>query len=391
MNERRCRAQEWMARESLDALIVTGDFSGCMNYYYLSGHAPRDYQSNFSRPHIMVLKQDGQAALLVYNVNKDNALETSWVRDVRTYGPPFSHQALKDLLVDLNLSNASIGMELGVDQRLWFPVQEFLLLRDALPCAKLVDASKVLWGLRMIKSPAEVDLVRKAGHINYRALTRAFAELSEGSTEKDVTRLVTKYLVDEGAIRPPHSQILVVSERKAKTKGHRSRMLGPSDDPLKKGDLLFVDSGAIYDNYWGEFNRMAVVGEPSAQQEESHRKIRTIVKRSIEEAFKPGNSYRQIMLHMVEIYKDLDLPEKQYAQYIRAPYFHLAHGVGLNGSEPPFVRMDDDSVLQPGVVVNVEAYLVDDGVTYGSEEDIYITGDGAEVLTKWDKGLYTIV
>ncbi len=74
MNERRCRAQEWMARESLDALIVTGDFAGCMNYYYLSGHAPRDYQSNFSRPHIMVLKQNVEASLLVYSVNKVNAL-----------------------------------------------------------------------------------------------------------------------------------------------------------------------------------------------------------------------------------------------------------------------------------------------------------------------------
>ena len=55
------RARKLMEQEKLDAIIVTGDFSAGMNYYYLSGHLPRDYQSNFSRPHIMVLKQDGQA------------------------------------------------------------------------------------------------------------------------------------------------------------------------------------------------------------------------------------------------------------------------------------------------------------------------------------------
>jgi Xaa-Pro aminopeptidase len=390
MMERKTRAQKLMEEAKLDALIATGDFSACMNYYYLSGHAPRDYQSNFSRPHGMVLKQDGQAALLVYNVNKENAVDSSWVKDVRTYGPPFKHDALKDLLVGMKLENAAIGMELGADQRLWFPVLEFLALKESMPEARFVDAASVFWKLRMIKSPAEVDLIRKAGLINFRALRRTFSEISEGSTEQDVARLITTYLVEEGAWRPPHTQIQVVSEAKARAKGHRSRMQGPSADVLKKGDVLFVDSGAIYENYWGEFNRMAVVGESSARQAENHRKIRTVVRRSIEQAFKPGNSFREIIQQMVKIYKELGLGEDQYAKYIRAPFFHLAHGVGLNGSEPPFVRLDDDSVLEPGMVVNVEAYLLDEGVTYGSEEDIHITEQGAEVLTPWDEGLFSI-
>lgn len=391
MVERRTRAQKFMEREKLDALIVTGDFSASMNYYYLSGHSPRDYQSNFSRPHLMVLKQDGQAVLLVYNVNKENAIEESWVKDIRAYGPPFKFYAVKDLLVDMKLENATIGMELGADQRLWFPVLEFLELREAMPQARLVDASSVLWQLRMFKSPAEVDLIRRAGLINCRALRRTFAELSKGCTEKDIMRLVCKYLVDEGAFRPPHTQVQVVSAAKARKKGHRSRMQGPTNDTLQKGDVLFVDSGAIFDGYWGEFNRMAVVGEPTDRQADCHRKIRTVVKRSIEEAFKPGNSYRNIIRHMVDIYKQLELGEDQYGKYIRSPFFHLAHGVGLNGSEPPFVRMDDDSVLEPGMVVNVEAYLLDDAITYGSEEDIHITSSGAEVLTPWDEGLFKII
>ncbi len=391
MLERRTRAQKLMQRDKLDALIVTGDFSACMNYYYLSGHAPRDYQSNFSRPHLMVLKQDGQAALLVYNVNKENALEESWVKDVHAYGPPFKFDALKDLLVGMKLNDATIGMELGADQRLWLPVVEFLSLRDAMPQARFVDASAMLWQLRMIKSPAEVDLIRHAGLINFRALRRTFAELSAGCTEKDITRLVCKYLVEEGAWRPPHTQIQVVSAAKARKKGHRSRMQGPTDEALRKGDVLFIDSGAIFESYWGEFNRMAVVGEPTDRQADCHRKIRTVVKRSIEEAFKPGNSYRRVIEHMVDIYKELGLGEDQYGKYIRAPFFHLAHGVGLNGSEPPFVRMDDDAVLEPGMVVNVEAYLLDEGITYGSEEDIHITGTGAEVLTPWDEGLFKVI
>ncbi len=226
------RAQDLMAQRELDAIMVTGDFSAAMNYYYLSGHLPRDYQSNFSRPHIMVLKQDGEASLLVYNVNRENAADTSWVKDIRLYGPPFEHQALRDLLIDMGLQNATIGAELGLDQRLWFPVQEFLRLQESMESARFVDAAEILWRLRMIKSPEEIELIRKAGQINGRALRRAFSELKEGDTEKDVARWVCQFLVDGGAYRPPHSQILVVSEAKAKSKGHRARMLGPSDDKL---------------------------------------------------------------------------------------------------------------------------------------------------------------
>ena len=96
------------------------------------------------------------------------------------------------------------------------------------------------------------------------------------------------------------------------------------------------------------------------------------------------------MEHMVTIYQDLGLEEAQYASYTKPPFFHLAHGVGLNGSEPPFVRMDDESPLEVGMVVDVEAYLTDDGMTYGSEENVLITEEGSEILSYPDQGLYTI-
>ena len=384
------RAQEMMEKEKLDAIIVSGDFSAGMNYYYLSGHLPRDYQSNFSRPHIMVLKQDGQASLLVYNVNRENAADMSWVKDIKIYGPPFGYEALEGVLTDLQVHRGTIGMELGFDQRLWFPVLEFLKLRESMSDATFVDAADILWRLRMIKSNEEIDLIRRAGRINGRALRRAFSELKEGDTEHDVARLVCQFMIAEGANRPPHTQFLVVTEQKAKSKGHRARMLGPSNDQLREGELLFVDSGAVVDGYWGEFNRMAVVGEASERKVENHKKIRTIVRRSIEEAFKPGNSYRSVIEHMVTIYQDLDLEEAQYASYTKPPFFHLAHGVGLNGSEPPFVRMDDESPLEVGMVVDVEAYLTDDGMTYGSEENVLITEKGSEILSYPDQGLYTI-
>ena len=390
MARRVARATELMRRDGLDALMVTGDFSASMNFFYLSGHMPRDYQSNFSRPHIMILTQDGRAILLVYGVNFENAKEQSWVEDVRKYAPPFSGEALVEPLQDLGLSQGRIGAELGVDQRLWIPYLEFQRLQKALPEANFVDGSQTLWDCRMIKSREEIEFIRVADGINHRALTRMFANTQPGDTEMDVMTKTAAYLAEEGANRPPHTQILVVSEKKARAKGHRARMLGPSEDVLGQGDMLFVDSGAIYNGYWGEFNRMGVVGQPTPRQLENHRKIRTIVQRSATEAIKPGITFRQVIEHMVGLYNELGMGEEQYWNYIGPPYMHLLHGIGLNGSEPPFVRLDRDDPLEVGMVMSLEAYLRDDGVTYGSEEDVAVTESGCEILSEIDTGLYII-
>lgn len=385
---RKERAAELMKRDGLDALMVTGDFSACMNYFYLSGHMPRDYQSNFSRPHVMFLTQDGQAILIVYGVNLENARETSWVEDVRPYAPPFEAEVLRGPLEELGLAQGRIGAELGVDQRLWLPFLEFRRLERMLPQASFVDASRTLWDLRMIKSAEEIEYIRHADGINHRALSRMFAACQPGDTEEDVMRRTAAFLVEEGAARPPHSQILVVSAAKARAKGHRARMLGPSTDQLAEGDTLFVDSGAIYNGYWGEFNRMGTVGQPAQRQLDNHRKIREIVQRSATESIKPGITFREVIEHMVELYNSVGLGEEQYRNYIGPPYMHLLHGIGLNGSEPPFVRMDSEDPLEVGMVMSLEAYLRDDGITYGSEEDVAVTEDGCEILSEIDTGFY---
>ncbi|NJK80291.1 MAG: aminopeptidase P family protein [Chloroflexaceae bacterium] len=384
------RATALMREQQLDGLIATGDFSAAMNYFYLSGHLPRDYQSNFSRPHCMVLTSDGQAALLVYGVNAENARGMSWVSNIYTYAPPFSGNALVTVLQKMGLTSGRIGAELGTDSRLWMPYQAFRQIEEALPEAAFVDASRLFWQLRQIKSAAEIALIRYADEINGRALTRMFADLRPGATEHEVMTRTAAYLIEEGANRPPHTQVLVVSAAKARSMGHRSRMLGPTQHTLEPGDTLFVDSGAIYQGYWGEFNRMGIVGPPTTRQLENHRKIREIVQRSISEGIKPGVSFRRVMEHMVSLYQELGLAPEQYARYTGQPFMHLCHGIGLNGSEPPFVRMDSDELLQPGMVMSVEAYLEDEGIMYGSEEDVVVTSDGVEILSEIDTGLYII-
>ncbi|MDX6700339.1 MAG: hypothetical protein QOF26_565, partial [Baekduia sp.] len=248
------RARALMERDGLDALLVTGDFSAGLNYYYLSGHMPRDYQLNFSRPHVMVLPREGEPFLFLYGVNAENAADASWVQDIVAYSPPFSGEDLASALASRGLDKGRIGAELGFDQRLAMPVNELRALEAKLSAGEVVDASMLLWELRSIKTPAEVAYVKEADRINADGLALAFSRMRSGDTEVDAARTVGAALIESGAYRPPYAQLLLVSEAKSRGLGHSSRMLGPLPDyGLNPGQLLFVDSGVIVNGYWGEF------------------------------------------------------------------------------------------------------------------------------------------
>jgi Xaa-Pro dipeptidase len=385
------QARDLMRKEDLDAIVVSGDFSFGGNYYYLSGHLPRDFQLNFSRPHVMVLPRDGDPFLYVYEVNEQNAREMSAVEDIEPYAPPFRGQELAQALAKRALDTGRVGAELGVDQRLCMPVLEFRVLEASLPGATFVDATDLLWRLRMKKSSSEVAYITEAGRINNAALHESFDRIKAGHSEADVARIVGAKIVEAGAYRPPYGQIIVMSQSKSRELGHRSRMLGPLEEhTLSPGDLLFIDSGAVVAGYWGEFNRMAVVGEPSRRQRRHHDAIREVVARSVEDALKPGKSFRSVIETMTGIYRDLGYEEDDFAEYVRPPFMHLCHGIGLASSEPPFVRLDSAQELEPGMVLSCEAYLRDEEMTYGSEEDVVITEDGCEILSDRDPGLFVL-
>jgi len=371
-----------MARSDLNALLVTGDFTSSLNYRYLSGHLPRDFQSNFSRPHILLLPREGDPVLIAYVLTEKDAQAASWVKDIRSYTQPFSFEIVRDAIRDLRLQRGRIGVELGVEHRLALPYAEFEKLRRAFPEARFEDASDLLWSMRMIKSPREVECIAKADEINIGALEHCFNHLHEGDTEIDAAKLVVTYMVEHGAYRPPHSQVIVNSGPE-----WRTGFPAPKEKVLKRGDLIFIDSGCIINSYWGEFNRMASVGPASDRQKRNHQRILKIMQATIKEDIKAGVRSSDLMRSFLRRYKDQGLdPPDYYAQY---PYMHLCHGVGLQGSEPPFIRIDNDMKLQPGMTLSVEAYLKD-VENYGSEEDILVTEDGCKVLSSMDQGLYTV-
>lgn len=84
------RAKVLMKEKGLDALLVTGECSHpTQNFRYFTGYQSREGLSNSNRPYIFILPTDGEPTMLVWEWLQFDALERTWIKDVRGYGVPF--------------------------------------------------------------------------------------------------------------------------------------------------------------------------------------------------------------------------------------------------------------------------------------------------------------
>ncbi|MFD1506939.1 aminopeptidase P family protein [Georgenia yuyongxinii] len=385
------RAKELMAEENLDAIIVTGDATSAPNYRYLSGHSPRNYQATTSRPHLLLLTREGGAAMCVHHASVVTARQ-GWVEEIHTYTQPFGHTDVVELFKRVGLQRGRIGLEMGLDSRVQMPIGELERAKRELPECSWEDASPLLWKMRTRKSEAELDRLRTAHEMNGRALAHTFAEAEPGMSERDIYDLCAHALIDAGSNEPPFSQMTISSSARYRGHGTITPFSGPTEVPLEPGDSIFLDTGVVVDGYWGEFGRMAVMGEPSESQHRSHDLVRTLVRRSIDEAIRPGVTSDQAMRDILGILEEEGFSENGsgLAPYDRFPYMHAGHGLGLQSSEMPLVRLTDETVLEEGMVFSVEIYVRRPDMQWGTEESIVLTSSGPEVLSVPDRGLFVI-
>ena len=379
--ERAARVRRLMRAQGIDALMVAGDYLFSANYRYLTGHTPRDYQATTDRTNVLLMTLEG-AAIVAYPAGRAAAART-WVDEVFTYTPQFRHSDLLPAFERLGISGGRIAAELGDDQRLMMQVGEYERLKAALPGLDWVDAGPLLWPLRMVKSPAEIALIRDGDRINLAALRAVFAGAHAGMTERQLRALCAAELTRAGAVRPPHSQINLAAT---------SQQKGPDGFILAPGDMLFIDTGVVHEGYWAEFNRTAIVGAPSAEQERWHAMARRINERWWTDILRPGVTAEAAILRHIEIMAAEGLDPAQRGEDIltQAPWPHHGHSIGLQSSEPPRLRIGEKTKLQAGMVINVETYIFDGPTRYACEEDVLITPTGAEPLSEPDTHLYVI-
>jgi len=364
------RARKLMETEGLDALFITEP----LNYHYFSGASP---SFSYTRVTIIVFPREGEPVIFTHEFPEESTRRETWIKDVRIYRTltraPLA--LIKDAFNELGLASGRIGAELGFEQRLGASYNDFLRLKQELPRANFVDASYIFWELRMIKSKAEAELVRKACKITSEAYEECFGSIRQGMTEREVGKIFLEGMAKRGGSSPwcfinsgPYNYKVISA--------------GPTNHRLEKGNILWIDGGCIFGGYGSDFSRIAAIGQPSEKQRKMYETTLRLTEICVGEV--------KLGIKASEIAGICDFEAEKRGLDLTFRAGRIGHGIGLMLTEPPHIASYDDTVLRPGMTITIEPGFVTDYGVFQSEQNILVTKDGHEILSVASTELYVI-
>jgi Xaa-Pro dipeptidase len=153
-----------------------------------------------------------------------------------------------------------------------------------------------------------------------------------------------------------------------------------TDRVLSTGDVIWVDTGVTIDGYDSDFGRTWIVGaEPTAAQRAQFQRWKDVID-AVLAITKPGVTGGDLTRAAVAAFGTGARPW--------LPHLYLAHGIGVDSAEAPFIGtdlgadFDETIVLTPGMVFVLEPIAWADGTGgYRSEEIVAVTDDGYQLLS----------
>jgi len=352
------RAQELMAQEKLDALVVA---PGTTLEYFAGVR-----WSGGERLLAMVLTREGDPAWVAPAFEKARAQELiPFGSDVRAWEEDESPYALvASILRDRKVAAG----RLGVEESMVFAFSDGIA--KAAPALAVVSGTPVTAGCRVIKDAHEIALMRRACEITVRAWRAVFASLKEGMTQDQVGGLCSAAMERQGM----RGGALVLFGPDAAFPHGTSR-----PKPLAAGQVVLIDGGGRLHGYASDITRTAVFGAPPTERQQ---RVWDLVRKAQEAAFraaKPG-----VEAQSVDAAARRVVEEGGFGPGYRYFTHRVGHGIGMDGHEWTYLVKGNTTKLRPGMCFSDEPGIYIPGEMGIRHEDVmFITEQGAENMTKW--------
>ncbi len=255
------------------------------------------------------------------------------------------------------------------------------LLRERLPAARLSDLAPVLDRLRLVKSPAEVALLRRAGRLSAHGLLAALRATKAGATEYQVEAASRFVYLDHGALDVSYRAIAASGDNA--WYGHYNA----NDAVLRDGDLVLFDCGPDYRYYASDITRMWPVGgtyTPTQRQlygfmVRYHLTLLGLLAPGVTAEWVHAEAAERMRAHVDSTDWEKPCYEQAARRALEFPY-HLSHPVGMAVHDVGHYRGEK---LLPGMVISVDPQLIipEERKYLRVEDTVAITETGTENLT----------
>lgn len=281
------------------------------------------------------------------------------------------------LVVEIIAAIQKLGLKRIGYEPAMMSCESFESLKSRFPLgASLEPVNGCVEELRMIKSADEIDRIRRSVETNSRAFEQAVARVRPGMKEQDLAAELEYRMRRLGAEKPSFETIVAGGRRSALPHAQ------PTAAPLKSGELVVVDMGAIQDGYCSDMTRMLFLGSPAAKVNRTYRAVLEAQLAAID-SVRAGARTARVDAAARKVLKGYGLD--------RAFIHSTGHGLGLEIHEPPRIGKLDKTRLQAGMAITIEpgVYLEDFG-GIRIEDTVVVTEKGCEILTSTSKELRVI-
>jgi Xaa-Pro aminopeptidase len=370
--ERHRKVRERMEAEGLDALIgysnakVRGVVRYLTDYYvrFVGAQSQRDGSYQMFGSCAVLFPLDGDPVVVTDQPwDEERAKELSIFENTHyaeNFGTEFGR-----LIAERGYRS------LGIDNWFVYPAIHYLPLQELAPEVS-IKPTMLVEDVYKIKTPKEIELIRKAEIAAMRAVDAGFEAVRVGATEFEFALAAEYALRANGELELAGGSIISGGPNT----GTGSSL--PEHDGsyvMKSGDWALFDICPGYAGYAGDISRMVVAGDlddldPKLREmyETTRRMNEEVIK-----AIKPGVTPKQLNDLAEDVARDGGFLENKIGL--------LGHSVGLDIHDPPDYYYDGEPLVE-NMCITVEPCLLMPGVAGTRVEDVVrVTADGCEVFT----------
>lgn len=226
--------------------------------------------------------------------------------------------------------------------------------------------------VRMIKSPTEIELMRKAVNITEKGIMAAAKTIKQGVDERYLEGVMEGNFKINGAHRLAFGSIIKSGPNSLWPWRILATHYNRRNRVMKNGDLVVFDVGCEYSQYVSDVGRTFPVSGKFSERQKEILTVEVGIADQIIEFIKPG-----ITFHDIKQLTDRIIPAEA-KQYMQVGLF-FGHHLGLSTGDPNLSTV----TLQPGMIFTVEPwyYNHDEQISVFTEDVILVTKDGCEILS----------
>jgi ectoine hydrolase len=373
--QRLAQVQSVMAERGLGALVVADP----ANLYYLTGYNAW----SFYMPQCLVVPADGEPHLFARAMDAQGATHTAYLPTEQVHGYPETYVHRPDVhpydwiattAVELGLLSNTSDMVVAAElDAHYFSSRGFLALWQALPSATLVDSHELVNWVRVVKSPAEQDMLRVAGEIAERVMQVAIDTIEVGRRQCDVVAEI-QYAQTLGARTLGGDYPAIVPMLPTGVTAGTPHLTW-SDLPLRAHEATTVELAGVYRRYHAPLARTVSLGTPpqrlahcaDATAEGLQAALETI------RAGATGREVHAAFRHAIGRHGLVKESRIGYSIGIGYPPDWGEHTVSL--------RAEETTELQTGMAFHVILGMWMDGWGYEVSQSVLVQPDHAELLT----------